>query len=108
MAEAMLHGVPAVATGWSGNVDFMTPDDSGLVKYTLVPVDDPQGTYSVKGAQWAEADVGDAADWLKRLYEDPEFRRQLGERGKAAATRKLSLAAYRRAIGGSLGDPPGF
>jgi glycosyltransferase involved in cell wall biosynthesis len=108
MAEAMLHGVPAVATGWSGNVDFMTPDDSGLVKYTLVPVDDPQGTYTVPGAEWAEADVGDAAAWLKRLYEAPEFRRQLGERGKAAATRKLSLAAYRRAIGDSLGEPPGF
>ena len=106
MAEAMLHGVPAVATGWSGNVDFMTPDDSGLVKYTLVPVDDPQGTYIVPGAKWAEADVGDAAAWLRRLYEDPEFRRQLGERGKAAATAKLSLAAYRRAIGDSLGEPP--
>jgi glycosyltransferase involved in cell wall biosynthesis len=105
MAEAMLHGVPAVATGWSGNVDFMTPDDSGLVKYTLVPVDDPQGTYTVPGTQWAEADVGDAAAWLKRLYDDPEFRRQLGERGKAAASAKLSLATYRRAIGDSLGEP---
>jgi glycosyltransferase involved in cell wall biosynthesis len=108
MAEAMLHGVPAVATGWSGNVDFMTAEDSGLVKYRLVPVDDPQGTYAVKGAHWAEADVGDAAAWLKRLYENPEFRRQLGERGKAAATEKLSLATYRRAFGDSLGEPPGF
>jgi glycosyltransferase involved in cell wall biosynthesis len=103
MAEAMLHGVPAVATGWSGNIDFMTPEDSALVGYKLVPVDDPQGTYTVKGAEWAEADVGDAAAWLKRLYKDPEFRRQLGMRGKAAATAKLSLAAYRRAIGDSLG-----
>jgi len=105
MAEAMLHGVPAVATGWSGNVDFMTPEDSGLVSYKLVPVDDPQGTYTVPGAQWAEADVGDAAAWLKRLCEDPEFRRQLGERGRAAASAKLSLAAYRRAIGDSLEMP---
>jgi glycosyltransferase involved in cell wall biosynthesis len=107
MAEAMLHGVPAVATGWSGNVDFMTADDSGLVKYTLVPVDDPQGTYTVPGARWAEADVDDAAQSLRRLYENADFRRALGERGKAAATEKLSLAAYRRAIGNSLGAPPG-
>ncbi len=107
MAEAMLHGVPAVATGWSGNVDFMTPQDSGLVRYTLVAVDDPQGTYTVPGAQWAEADVDDAAEWLQRLYLDADFRRRLGERGKAAATEKLSLAAYRRAIGDSLGEPPG-
>ena len=108
MAEAMLHGVPAVATRWSGNVDFMTPEDSGLVHYTLVPVDDPQGTYTVPGAKWAEADVDDAARWLGRLYLDADFRRRLGERGKAAATEKLSLAAYRRAIGDSLGEPPGF
>jgi glycosyltransferase involved in cell wall biosynthesis len=108
MAEAMLHGVPAVATGWSGNVDFMTPEDSGLVKYRLVPVDDPQGTYTVPGAEWAEADVDDAAVWLKRLYLDASFRRDLGDRGKAAATAKLSVAAYRRAIGSSLGEPPGI
>jgi glycosyltransferase involved in cell wall biosynthesis len=106
MAEAMLHGVPAVATGWSGNMDFMTADDSGLVKYRLVPVDDPQGTYTVPGAAWAEADVDDAAAWLRRLHKDTTFRRTIGERGRAAATEKLSLAAYRRAIGDSLGDPP--
>jgi glycosyltransferase involved in cell wall biosynthesis len=106
MAEAMLHGVPAVATGWSGNVDFMTPEDSGLVNYRLVPVDDPQGTYTVPGARWAEPDVDDAAAWLRRLYEDAGLRRDLGERGKAAVTEKLSLAAYRRAIGDSLGDRP--
>ncbi len=106
-AEAMLHGVPVVATGWSGNVDFMTAEDSALVGYQLVPVDDPQGTYTVPGAKWAEANVDEAAAWLKRLRDDAEFRRNLGQRAKAAATAKLSLAAYRRAIGGSLGEPPG-
>ncbi len=106
MAEAMLHGVPAVATGWSGNVDFMTPDDSGLVKYTLVPVDDPQGTYTVPGAQWAEADVGDAAAWLKRLRDrTAELRRQMGLRARENASRKLSLETYRAAIGDSLPPP---
>lgn len=107
-AEAMLHGVPAIATGWSGNVDFMTPQDSALVGYRLVPVDDPQGTYTVPGAKWAEADVDEAAAWLKRLRGDAEFRLALGRRAKEAATAKLSLAAYRRAIGDSLGEPPGM
>ena len=32
-------------------------------------------------------------------------RRDVGERGRVAATAKLSLAAYRRAIGDSLGEP---
>jgi glycosyltransferase involved in cell wall biosynthesis len=105
LAEAMLHQVPVVATGWSGNVDFMTPDDSGLVGYRLVPVDDPQGTYTVAGAQWADPDSAEAAAWLSRLRSEPEFRRQLGLKARDAATEKLSLAAYRRAIGDSLGTP---
>ncbi len=105
LAEAMLSGVPVVATGWSGNLDFMTAEDSCLVKYTLVPVSDPQGTYTVKDTCWAEADVDDAAAWLTRLRADAEFRQSLGKRGRQAAGEKLSLDAYRRAIGNSLPSP---
>ncbi len=104
-AEAMLHGIPVVATGWSGNVDFMTPDDSCLVGYQLVDVDDPQGTYVLPGAKWADPDPAEAAAWLTRLRDEPDFRRALGERARAAASEKLSLAAYRRAIGDSLSAP---
>ncbi len=104
-AEAMLQGIPAVATGWSGNLDFMSPDDSALIGYDLVPARDPQGTYDVPGACWAEADIAEAASWLIRLRADPEFRRALGERGRMAAGEKLSLGAYRRAIGDSLPPP---
>ena len=106
LAEAMLQQVPVVATGWSGNVDFMTPDDSGLVGYRLVPVDDPQGTYTVPGAEWAEPNSAEAAAWLTRLHDEPEFRRALGIRARSAAMEKLSFAAYRRSIGDSLGEPP--
>jgi len=106
LAEAMVHRVPVVATGWSGNVDFMTPEDSALVGYRLVPVDDPQGTYTVAGAQWADPDSAEAAAWLRRLRDDSEFRRALGLRARDAVSEKLSLNAYRRAIGDSLGEPP--
>ena len=105
LAEAMLHRVPVVATGWSGNVDFMTKEDSCLVGYTLVPVDDPQGTYVLDGTKWAEPNVGEAAAHLARLRAEPDYRRALGRKAEAAATEKLSLAAYRRAIGDSLGAP---
>jgi glycosyltransferase involved in cell wall biosynthesis len=105
LAEAMLQGVPTVATGWSGNVDFMTPDDSCLVGYKLVPAIDPQGTYNMPDVRWAEADTDDAAHWLSRLRDDRNFRLGLGQRGQDAATAKLSLAAYRRAIESSLPAP---
>ena len=38
LAEAMRQGTPCVATGWSGNLDFMTPENSCLVGYSLVEV----------------------------------------------------------------------
>ncbi len=107
LAEAMLHQVPVIATGWSGNVDFMTREDSALIDYELVPVHDPQGTYNLHGASWAEPDSAQAAAWLTTLRSDPEHRRQLGIKARAAATEKLSLQAYRRAIGDSLGTPRG-
>jgi len=104
-AEAMLLGVPVVATGWSGNLDFMTHEDSALVGYDLVPVNDPQGTYTVANTSWAEADTDEAAAWLARLYADRPLRDSLAERARQAASARFSLAAYRAAIGDSLPDP---
>lgn len=103
LAEAMLLGVPVVATGWSGNIDFMTGDDSALISHRLVPVIDPQGTYKIAGALWAEPDVDEAASWLRRLRADANLRATLAARARTAAVERFSPAAYRRAIGDALG-----
>lgn len=42
LAEAMGHGVPVVATNWSGNTDFMDFGNSCPVSYCLVPALDPR------------------------------------------------------------------
>ena len=75
-AQAMALGKAVVATGWSANLDFMTPDNGALVDYTLVPVEDSQGLY--RGGRWAEADIQHAAAKLKGLIDDPARRRELG------------------------------
>ncbi|MFQ3623741.1 MAG: glycosyltransferase, partial [Acetobacteraceae bacterium] len=53
-AEAMLLGKPVVATGWSGNLDFMDEESAALVPYRLVEARDPRGIYAVPGTRWAE------------------------------------------------------
>ncbi|MDR1341123.1 MAG: glycosyltransferase family 4 protein [Prevotellaceae bacterium] len=63
--EAMSRGLPVIATGWSGNMDFMRGAGVHPVPYTLVPVDDPQGMYNLPGARWAEPDIEAAADMLR-------------------------------------------
>lgn len=89
IAEAMAHGVPVVATGWSGNLAFTSADDSHLVPYTLVPVDDESAIYGE--SVWAEPDLDDAADALRRLAEQPEYYARLAE----AAHRRASESAPR-------------
>jgi glycosyltransferase involved in cell wall biosynthesis len=84
-ATAMLLGRPVVATGWSGNLTFMTPETSALVDYRLVPVVDPRGNYEVRHARWAEPDVEAAASWLRRLGDDAMLRQRMGEAGRAYA-----------------------
>jgi glycosyltransferase involved in cell wall biosynthesis len=86
-AQAMAMGKAVVATGWSGNLDFMTAEDSALVDYSLTPVRDPQGLYAA--GYWAAPNIEDAAAKLKRLMEDPEARTALGARAAAAIAEKL-------------------
>ena len=82
LAEAMCAGLPVVATGWSGNMDFMTEENSFPVKYELVDVLDRQGKYPSNCGQWAEPDINHAADLLQRVRENRELARRIGHRAR--------------------------
>src|SRR5262249_15890077 len=60
LAQGMLLGKPVIATGWSGNTDYMTSANSELIPYRLVPVRDPDGIYLAPNLNWADPDI-DAA-----------------------------------------------
>lgn len=92
MAEAMALGRPAVATGYSGNLEFMTPETSRLVDYRLIPVAPgayPQGD----GQVWADADPAHAADILEALLDDPAGARALGRRARTHMAAHFSYRA---------------
>jgi glycosyltransferase involved in cell wall biosynthesis len=82
LMEAMSLGKPVVATGWSGNTDFMSPGNSVPVRFTLVPVRSRHEAYareaSRPGQVWAEADVAHAAEELRALHASAERRAALG------------------------------
>jgi len=100
-ATAALLGVPVVATGYSGNLDFMDANSSGLVRYRLVPARDERGVYAVPGAEWAEPDIEDAAAWLKRLFNDAALRAELGTAGQRHAMSTLGREALDAALAAS-------
>lgn len=106
LAEATLLGKPVVATGWSGNMEFMDEANSMPVPYRLIPARDPRGVYELPGALWAEPDIGAASAMLVQLADDPALRSALGERAKATAAARLGLAPLAAAVS-SLGLRPG-
>ena len=79
LADAMARKVPVIATGYSGNLDFMDDNSSILVPYKLVPVNFYAGL-PIKSV-WAEPDIEFAALKLRELYEDENLRREIGEAG---------------------------
>ena len=101
MAEAMLLGKPTIATGYSGNLDFMTGDNSYLVNYDRVPIAEDVPPYP-RGLVWAEPSVGHAAELLRRVVDRPDEARAVAARGRADARRLLSPEAAGRRMAARL------
>ena len=80
MGEAMMLGKPVIATNYSGNVDFMTPENSYLVDYRIVPLTKDYGPY-MRGFVWADADVPQAAQFIREVALN---RAAAVEKGRAA------------------------
>lgn len=96
IAEAMAYGKPAIATGYSGNLAFMDEENSYLVGYTLSTVPEECGPYPA-GAAWAEPDVDEAAELMRRVLEQPEEARARARRGQETILRDHSpgtMAAF--------------
>lgn len=77
--EAMLLGKPVIVTNYSGNTDYTKPDNSCLVNFSLIPVQEGQYLFH-ENQVWADPDVEHAAWYMKRLVKDPVFGISLGEK----------------------------
>jgi glycosyltransferase involved in cell wall biosynthesis len=97
-AVAMLLGRAVIATGWSGNLDFMTGECSRLVASRLIPAIDPRGTYQLPNAIWAEPDLDDSVAALRRLGGDAGLRARMGQAARAYAAEKLGAAPFLAAL----------
>ena len=86
LVEAMAHGIPVIATAWSGNVDFMDERNSCLVPFSLVPVADHYGVYS--DSYWADADRSYVVYILQKLFRDHDFYHQIAKDAYASVKQR--------------------
>jgi hypothetical protein len=82
LAESMWAGKPVIATGYSGNVDYMTPENSYLVDFRLVPIGPGHDPYPAHGL-WAEPDLDHAAALMAHVFGHREEAVQRGVRAAA-------------------------
>ncbi|MGA2320219.1 MAG: glycosyltransferase family 4 protein [Solirubrobacteraceae bacterium] len=110
MAEAMAIGKPVIGTGYSGNVDFMTAENSYLVDYTIGRVGPECEIYPPEG-EWADPSVEHAAELMRRVFSDPVGPARIGARAAEDIARTLSPAAtgaaMRRRLLELAGSGPG-
>ncbi|MFN2475815.1 MAG: glycosyltransferase family 4 protein [Chthoniobacterales bacterium] len=92
MAEAMLLGKPVIATGYSGNRDFMHEHNSYLVDFEMAEVQEAGPIYT-RGARWAEPSVDHAAKLMRQVFDNQADAKALGARAQAELREKLSLRA---------------
>jgi glycosyltransferase involved in cell wall biosynthesis/trans-aconitate methyltransferase len=92
LGEAMYYEKPVIATGYSGNMDYMTPDTALLVGHSLVPVGEGQYPHAT-GQVWAQPDVDEAVRHMIRLVDDPGAGRELGARASTHVRTHFSLRA---------------
>jgi glycosyltransferase involved in cell wall biosynthesis len=102
LAEAMAHGKPVIATGWSGNTDFLSPATGYPVAFDIVRLDRGVGPYAA-GQSWAEPSIEHAAALMRHVYEDRDDAAGRGARARRDLEHNFGEAATARLIGDRLG-----
>jgi glycosyltransferase involved in cell wall biosynthesis len=92
ISDAMSRGIPILATGYSGNMDFCNASDSRLVAYELRPVGHNRPRYRHDDV-WAEPDLDDAIDAFKDLVENHPAWVKRAVRARLRLLREFSVSS---------------
>jgi glycosyltransferase involved in cell wall biosynthesis len=90
VAEMMLLGKAVVSTAYSATVEFTDESCAVMVPCEQVTLKHDVIVYR-KGTVWAEPDIDAAAKGIRRLYDDPEYRKRISEAAVAKVRETLSL-----------------
>lgn len=103
LAEAMALGKPVIATGYSANMDFMTPANSYPVNYHLSTLSRNHGPYP-RGFTWAEPDLEHAAALMREVATDRVKAQRIGRQASLDVRAQFSPTRVAERIAGRLQD----
>jgi glycosyltransferase involved in cell wall biosynthesis len=101
LLESMALGTPVIATGFSGNMDFTSAENSWLVDYRLTALEEQVGPYP-KGTVWADPDIDMAADAMRHAFHDRAELKRKSVVAELDATRIASLERYAERLDAQL------
>ena len=101
IADAMLLEKPVIATGYSGNLDFMTSETSYLVPWKKVKVGNGAEGYD-PSAHWAEPDLIEAGNLMREVFKNRVAAHQKGVAAKRDLELRFSLSATGTRMSGRL------
>jgi glycosyltransferase involved in cell wall biosynthesis len=101
VAEAMVCGVPVIATDYGGTTDFVTPEVGFPLRCRLVEVDRDHGPYA-KGAIWADPSREHLQELLRGVVLAPHVAAALGQQGRARMLENYAAEAVGRRIANRL------
>lgn len=101
LAESMYLGKSVIATAYSGNLEFMNEKNSLLVPYQLVDVQ-PGDYHFGAGQQWADPDVSYAADCMRKVFDEPGLRAEIGINAQTHMKQYHSLQVVSQAVAARL------
>lgn len=75
IAEAMFHGLPVIATGYSAQMDFFNDKNGFVLDYTLEKA--VESDLGLAGSYWAEPSDQHLQQLLKELYEGYDLNKKI-------------------------------
>jgi len=91
IAECMLLGKPVIATNWSGNLDFTREGTAALVDAKMKQVGNGEYPFGA-GQLWADPSVPQAAQHMRKIFLDQEWRARIASTGQDFIRRHHSPA----------------
>lgn len=97
VAEAMVQGLPVIATDYGGTVDFVTDEVGFPLRYNLIEIERGEGPYP-KGAIWSDPSREHLRELLRMVVANPRAAAAKGQLARARILRDYSAAAVGKLI----------